>query len=237
MAQRLRSASPRSGGGHRRLDEAGPDGVDPDVVPGQLLGQTLGGHPHPRLAHAVGAARRRHLRHDRAEVDQAAAPPVGHHPARDGAVGVQHAVEVHVDHRAEAVGRDVEHRVGLGGRGIRSCARYPGGGHQHVHRAEGLHARRDHRLVRRLVGGVGPQRERLAAGGLHLPRGLGRRALVEVGGAHLRAFRREAERARAADAAAGAGDQGDLVVEPSGHVRSPCVGGAFTRAPSPCPLP
>jgi hypothetical protein len=94
-----------------------------------------------------------------------------------------------------------------------------GRGHQHVHRVERLHARHDHGVVGRLVGGVRPHRQRLAPACLHEPGGLGGRGQVEVGDAHLRPLLREAQRARPPDATAAAGDQRDLAREPFRHRR------------------
>ena len=61
-------------------------------------------------------------------------------------------------------------------------------------------------------------RQRLAARRLDLPRGLRGRRQIEVGDADVRPLPGESHRARPPDAAAAAGDQRDLALEPSRHV-------------------
>jgi hypothetical protein len=93
---------------------------------------------------------------------------------------------------------------------FRPRAAHARGGHQHVHRAERFHAGRDHRVVGRLLGGIGLERQRLPPGRLRAAGRLLRPTFVQVGDARRRTFRGVAERAGPADAAAAAGDHRDL---------------------------
>jgi hypothetical protein len=82
---------------------------------------------------------------------------------------------------------------------------------------EARHGLIDDLAALRLVGEVARQQQALASGLFDPTRGfLGVFMLVQVRDSHVRAFTGEGNRHGAADAAVGAGDQGDLVCQASG---------------------
>jgi hypothetical protein len=102
--------------------------------------------------------------------------------------------------------------VGQGGVGLFHAGVVEG----HVEASEGMHGGVEGCLDRVAGGDIADHGERPAAGGLDQSRGLLDRVLLDVGDRHGGAFTSERHGGGAADAAAGAGDEGDLVGEACG---------------------
>jgi hypothetical protein len=194
---------------HRGLDAPRADGVHADAGAGQVVRGGLRQADHARLRRRIG--------------DTPRIRPQARHRGRqhDGTA----ALALHVRHRLPD-GEERTHQVHAQHLGpvrdrLLDDARTAGGdagiGEDHVHAAPGLDAAADEGPHGVLLAGIGGNRDGLAAPGRDLPRdGLG------VGGGTIhaddpRTFLREAQRAGAADAVAGAGDHGALASQACCH--------------------
>jgi hypothetical protein len=117
---------------------------------------------------------------------------------------VRRAKQVDRDHLAEFARRDVEKFAVDGGSGVVD----PG-----VDPAESTHDLLGQRLDRRVVGDVGRDRRRRAAGVFDLPRHVRQRFVIAGGEGDARAHLCRLQRRRAADAARSAGNDDDLICQ------------------------
>jgi len=148
--------------------------------------------------------------------------PAGLEHRQGGGDAVQQALDVDVDHLVPLVGQARRHR---------------GDGHvagvvdQHVDPAEGLDGGGDHGVGVGLDGDVGPDGDRLAAGGGDLG-DQGLQAVDAAGGQHQAgALGGEVAGGGFAQAAAGPGDDDDLAGNVGGHGKSPWLSGRALERP------
>ncbi|MNV65079.1 hypothetical protein D3C71_1577550 [compost metagenome] len=195
---------------HRTAAEVGGDrtrgdGVDADAARAQFLGEIAREHFHAPLHHRVrGIAREAEACQARRGIDDA--PAVGDQ-GQQLLRQEERALEVHVDQHVE---------LRFGGLGKRRIEAHAGVVHQTVElfALPGVDQRRLHIFSERrkalAVAHIEAQRHGAAAQGLDLRHDLLRRAgVVLVGDDQLHALGRQMQRGAAAQAAAGAGDQGN----------------------------
>src|SRR3990172_705665 len=195
---------------HRGVGEPRVDAVGADPVRGELHGEVASERDHRALAGRVGVLRDgvSEQRRGRTDVDDGTAAGLDqlrnavladpddafqvdrHHAVQDGLVGLQDA---HVPVSPEHAGVVVED----------------------VERSEALDRALDRPAHLALVGHVDNEGLEFATGASGHRRRLAQRGGVDVEGRDPRALAREHEARLAAHAAAGAGDQGYLAVEPS----------------------
>src|SRR6185312_6990415 len=188
----------------RRLDEARADRVGANALAAELARPGLDHADHAELGRrVVGLAEVAVQADDRRRVEDAARV-LREHDVDDRLRAVVDALEIDVDDALELlVGHLGEARV-LDDAGVVD---------QRVDAAPRRHHRLDHPRDAPLVGDVDLEGQRFAPGRANRVGGLLRGGEVDVADGDARAFVRELDRGRAADALAAAGDDGNLVLQ------------------------